>query len=159
MLVRSGGGESGWVRDETREEVESLESGPGAACMIYSVCGLVVWGVPTFERGEGAETPRVGDAVAEGAIVRCDVSGANANEEVHVYMFGEGGADTGPGVVVWDGWTIGQDVVAGREGVMILGLVGPLFFLFPLHPLSLLTHLGPLPSDSHRPYLSIALIC
>ena len=34
--------------------------------------------------------------------------------------------------------------------VTILGLVGPLF-LFPSRPLSLLTHLGPLPSDSHRP--------
>ena len=33
---------------------------------------------------------------------------------------------------------------------MILGLVGPLF-LFPSRPLSLLTHLGPFPSDSHRP--------
>ena len=32
--------------------------------------------------------------------------------------------------------------------VTILGLVGPLF-LFPSRPLSLLTHLGPLPSDSH----------
>ena len=31
-------------------------------------------------------------------------------------------------------------------------------FLFPLRPLSLLTHLGPSPSDSHHLYLSIALI-
>ena len=36
------------------------------------------------------------------------------------------------------------------QSVMILGLVGPLF-LFPSRPLSLLTHLGPLPSNSHRP--------
>ena len=34
--------------------------------------------------------------------------------------------------------------------VTILGLVGPLF-LFLSCPLSLLTHLGPFPSDSHRP--------
>ena len=31
-------------------------------------------------------------------------------------------------------------------------------FLFPSRPLSLLTHLGPSPSDSHHLYLSIALI-
>ena len=36
------------------------------------------------------------------------------------------------------------------QSVMILGLVGPLF-LFPSRPLSLLTHLGSLPSDSHQP--------
>ena len=34
--------------------------------------------------------------------------------------------------------------------VTIFGFVGPLF-LFPLRPLSLLTHLSPFPSDSHRP--------
>ena len=33
-----------------------------------------------------------------------------------------------------------------RRAVTILGLVGPLFFI-PSRPLSLLTHLGPLPSE------------
>ena len=86
-------------------------------CAIRVVGGLVVWGVPSFDRGEGAEAPWMGDAMAKGALVRGNVGGANANEKVHVRAFGEEGADLGPGVVVWDGWTIGKDVVAGCEGI------------------------------------------
>ena len=58
---------------------------------------------------------------------------------------------------VWGRFTI----MVLKLCVTILGLVGPLF-LFSLHPLSLLTHLGPLPYNSHRPlliYSTDPLVC
>ena len=48
----------------------------------------------------------MGNGVAEGALVGGDVSGADADENIHVRAFGEEGADAGPDVVVWDGWAI-----------------------------------------------------
>jgi hypothetical protein len=41
--------------------------------------------------------------MAEGTFVWGNVSGADANEKVHVCVFEEEGVDMGPGVVVWDG--------------------------------------------------------
>ena len=43
------------------------------------------------------------------------------------------------------------------SAVTILGLVGPLFFLFPSHPLSLLIHLGPSSSDSHHLLMNLGV--
>ena len=84
----------------------SLESGTGAVCTFCSVWGLVGWGVPSFDRGEGAEASWVGDGMAKGALVGGDVGGADADKNVHVRAFGEEGADAGPDVVIQDCWAI-----------------------------------------------------
>ena len=86
---------------------ERSKSGTGASCTFCSDWRLVDRGIPAFDGGEEAEAPWMGDGVAKGAFVGGNVGGANADEDIHVRTFGEEGADAGPYVVVWDGWSIG----------------------------------------------------
>jgi hypothetical protein len=80
----------------------SLHPGPLAMSSLCTVQDLINRHIPAFNRGEGTEAPWMCDSMTKGAFVRRELSGAEANEDIHVGAFGKEGADFGPGVDIRD---------------------------------------------------------